>query len=660
MHPLNREMAMIVRTKASATTRSRHEASQPSVSDKLVRWLLRYPLQRVEDLSPALAASEKTIYRHLTRLIEATLVEYITPSLGVKTTCRLYYLSQKGIQVAAEQEQVDAHSLAHQWGADEQAVLHLLPRLPSLLSLQDLVNGLVSQAPAMLAHTGGYRADLAWHWQRDYCYTFLDQNYEADAALYFHRKAQPPTKGEDYCALLFIDPDLASHDNARQIRRRLEAALRYRDLPERGYSTRMFPPLIVLARSPRQQEIWQHHATRIATTLHAQPLIGAIAVVPPGQSLENVWTLPWQKLSIAAPCRLRDLFLPIAREALPPGLLQTRTPNSQRPSLAANLNWEEDVLRGDFSRRARAISLVPQSGESERDAIALLSLCLSQRHLDLLHMLYRHPLLTIEELAAFLNLQSETITRYLYELRRYSCIEKYATEQETRWLLSSRGVRFITASCHVPLQDIAEPEQQGDEQSILQRGIVRLKHSLPRTIAIYTFFAALYDDMYENGPEHRLVWWEVGNHCEHRYTYRGNRYTLRPAATFVYRAGQSRLSAWLEWDGIDANEPDLANRLDTYAHFVRAREWTAAGFSTLPMLLIITTRPQQVEQITELVSQHQANTGMLVRLTIATSITEHGPLASIWRQLLPTPDVTHKKRGPIQRALLDLRQNTAT
>lgn len=649
---------MTVRNKPSASSRPQHEASHPSVSDKIVRWLLRYPLQRVEDLSPALAASEKTIYRHLTRLIEATLVEYITPSLSVKTTCRLYYLSQKGIQVAAEQEQVDAHSLAWQWGADEQAVLHLLPRLPSLLCLQDLVNGLVSQAPSMLAHTGGYRADLAWHWRRDYCHTFLDQwSYEADAALYFHRKALPPTKGEDYCALLFIDPDLASHDNARQIRRRLEAALRYRDLPERGYSTRMFPPLIVLARSQRQQEVWQHQATRIATTLHAQPLIGAITVVPPGQSLENVWTLPWQKLSIAAPCRLRDLFLPIAREALPPGLLQTR----KELSPAANVKREGDVLRGDFSRRGRTISLVPQSGESEQDAVALLGLCLSQRHIDLLHMLYRHPLLTIEELAAFLNLQSETITRYLYELRRYSCIEKYAVEEETRWLLSSRGLRFMAATCHVPLQDIAEPEQQGEEQALLQRGMARLKHALARTIAIYTFFAALYDDMHESGPEHRIVWWEVGSHCEHRYTYRGNRYTLRPAAAFVYRAGQSRLSAWLEWDGIDANEPDLANRLDTYAHFVRSREWTAAGFSALPMLLIITTRPQQVEQITETASQHLTNTGMLVRLTIATSITEHGPLASIWRQLLPTPDVTqHKKRGPIQRALLDLRQNAAT
>jgi predicted transcriptional regulator len=616
-------------------------------------------LQRVEDLTRALETSEKTVYRHLTRLVEAALVEYITPSLSVKNTCRLYYLSQKGIQIAAEQEHIDAGSLASYQGASEYVVLHLLPRMASLLRLQELVNGLVTLAPAMLAHPGGYRAELAWHWQRDYGYTFLDQgqqwNYTADAALYFHRKALPPARGEDYCALLYIDSDLSSNDNARQIRRRLEATLHYRDRPERGYSTQMFPPLIVLACSPRQQAIWQYHAARIATTLHAQPLIGAIAVVPSGEPLESVWTLPWQKLSVAAPCRLRDLFLPLAREALPPGLLQTR-------NVFLNLDKGAELLHGDFRRRASTMSLIPQSGEQEQEVVALLGLCLSQRHLEVLHMLYQHPLLTFEELAALLNLQGETVTRYLYELRRYSCIEKSDEAQNTRWQLSSRGLRFIAASCHVPLQDITElePEQKGDEQPTRQRGIVRLMQHLPLTIAIYAFFAALHDDMYESGPEHTIAWWEMGAHCEHRYTYRGNRYTLRPAAAFVYRAGQSRLSAWLEWDGLDVSEPDLAYRLDTYAQFVRSREWTAAGFSSLPMLLIITNKPQRTEMVTAQTHQHLANTGMLVRLTTTANVAEQGPLAPIWRQLLPALTVTHKKREPAQRALLDLRHNMIT
>jgi hypothetical protein len=675
---------MITRNRTTVTPRPRHETARSSVSHKIIRWLLRYPFQRVEDLTLALKTSEKTVYRHMARLGEEKLIEHITPSLSVKTTCRLYHLTQKGILVAAHQEEANtdastdiyelASSLARDWRADEQALLPLLPRLQALLRLQDLVNGLVSQAPGMLAHAGGHRAELAWHWRRDYCYPFLDHehqwNYEADAALYFHRKAQTMTaKGEDYCALLFIDADLASNDNVRQIRRRLEAALRYRAQVERGYPQSpvpMFPPLIILARTQRQQEIWQHQAARIANTLHAAPLIGAIAVVPSEQSLENVWTLPWQKLSIAASCRLRDLFLPLAREALPPGLLHPLS----APSVSTD--QQQPLLRGTFMQRARTVSFSPQLEECEQEAVSLLGLCFSQRHVEMLHLLYRSPLLSIEEMAAFLNLQNETIIRYLYELRRYSCVDKYIVEQEERWHLSPRGLRFLAASRHVPLEDIATPEPEEEQGDIIQRGLVRLKRSLPQTLAAYTFFSALSDDMYassENGQELNTLWWEMGSHCEYRYTNRGTRYTLRPTAAFVIRSyktdntdktGHRRLSAWVEWDGLAANEPNLASRLESYAHFVRSREWIAAGLSTLPMLLIVTTDTRRATAITEQVQQYLAGTGMVVRLTIVASVAEHGPLASIWRQLLPAPEEGvgrgNKKREPAQRSLLDMRQ----
>jgi hypothetical protein len=80
------------------------------------------------------------------------------------------------------------------------------------------------------------------------------------------------------------------------------------------------------------------------------------------------------------------------------------------------------------------------------------------------------------------------------------------------------------------------------------------------------------------------------------------------------------------------------------------------------MLLIVTTDTRRATAITELVQQHLAGTGMLVRLTIAASVAEHGPFASIWRQLLPAPEEGagrgSKKREPAQRSLLDMRQQT--
>src|SRR5579859_6022369 len=183
-----------------------------AVRAKLLHWLLRYPLQRAEDLVLALEVSANTIYRHLTRLIEERLVEYITPSLGVKTTCRLYYLSNAGLLLAAEQEHVDAQSLARSWGAHEQGILQLLPRISMLVHLQNLVNGLVVHAPAILAHAGGQRAELTWQWLRDYTFDVPSEDQvlhlSMDAALVFNRQAGAQSMGgiTHYCAFLLLDP----------------------------------------------------------------------------------------------------------------------------------------------------------------------------------------------------------------------------------------------------------------------------------------------------------------------------------------------------------------------------------------------------------------------------------------------------------------------
>src|SRR5262245_17322776 len=167
------------------------------VDRKIFWWLLRYPLQRVEDLVLALSVSTNTIYRHLNRLVEEGLVEYITPSLNVQSTCRLYHLGNDGLLAAATLEGADVKTLSSEWGSNEQGMLRQLPRLPALLTLQNVVNGLTAQASTMLAHTGGYRANISWHWQRDYHHAFSTQEgtltWNADAALLFYRKAAPLT-----------------------------------------------------------------------------------------------------------------------------------------------------------------------------------------------------------------------------------------------------------------------------------------------------------------------------------------------------------------------------------------------------------------------------------------------------------------------------------
>ncbi len=134
----------------AANTRHRRWRSCLSLADvdwRLLHWLLRYPLQRVDDLVVGVArwASRATVYRHVQALKEHGLVESMlpkTPGAGK----RLYHLSNAGLHALAGHQQRPARELARGFQADEAGILRLLPRLPTLLVLQDVVNGLVTHA----------------------------------------------------------------------------------------------------------------------------------------------------------------------------------------------------------------------------------------------------------------------------------------------------------------------------------------------------------------------------------------------------------------------------------------------------------------------------------------------------------------------------------
>ena len=671
-----------------------------AVRAKLLHWLLRYPLQRTEDLVLALEVSPNTIYRHLTRLAEDGLLEYVTPSLGVKTTCRLFYLSNAGLLVAAGQEHTDARALALRWGAHEHGILHLLPRIPMLVRLQNLVNALVTQAPAMLAPAGGYRAELTWHWLRDYQHTFLAGGpegtlhapgdgtdtikrllrLEADGALLFGRKASI-SGSEYYCALLFLDPGFVGCHDRDLIMQKLEAVAHCRASLELRGSAQPFPPLLVLTQTPRQCEVWQHCAAQVATTLHAPPLIGAVAGLPLQATADVVWTLPWQKLAVPASCRLRDLFTPLPKEALLPALLhqsgpkETPSPTAVRermesaarpasaghlvphqPASAGNpgqLNPSENrakqrrILKGDFARRSLSLAADNLASRNQhQELIALLSLRLSQRHMELLSLLYEHPLLATHELAILLNLQPDSVTRYLYELGRYACIEKYSSERVNRWHLADRGLRLIAAGYHCPLSHIAVASHGESGTMLVQRGLPLLKKSLTRTTGLYAFFTALHAHARET--EQALLWWETGDHCEHHYQDHGQSYSLRPDAAFAYKAGSTRLSAWLEWEEGTTSRSDLAAKMQAYTRFVKAREWLAAGFQALPVLCIIVQEKKRLQLLAPFVAEGLADTSLLARMTTAQLVADRGPLAPIWSPVAPP-----KSRASL-RTLLDL------
>src|SRR5229473_4893705 len=148
-------------------------ASLVEIDWRLLHWLLRYPLQRTDDLVVGVArwCSRATVYRHVQALEARGLLESVLPKTPGSGK-RLYHLSNFGLHALARHLDRPARDLARRWQADEAGLLRLLPRLPTLLLLQEVVNGLVMYAAEAMTNQGRRPRLVRWTWQRNVTHRF--------------------------------------------------------------------------------------------------------------------------------------------------------------------------------------------------------------------------------------------------------------------------------------------------------------------------------------------------------------------------------------------------------------------------------------------------------------------------------------------------------
>jgi predicted transcriptional regulator len=154
------------------------QSSLQELDWRLLHWLLRYPLQRADDLVVGVArwASRATVYRHLQALEASGLVESVLPKTPGEGK-RLYHLSNLGLHVVARHLARPARELAQQWQADEAGLLRRLARLPTLFLLQEVVNSLVTGTAEAMTSQGRRPELVRWTWQRDvdHCFQYRGQ-----------------------------------------------------------------------------------------------------------------------------------------------------------------------------------------------------------------------------------------------------------------------------------------------------------------------------------------------------------------------------------------------------------------------------------------------------------------------------------------------------
>jgi hypothetical protein len=227
---------------------------------RLLHWLLHYPLQRADDLVVGVArwASRPTVYRHLQGLEASALLESVLPATP-GTGKWLYYLSNLGLHVLARHLERPARDLAREWQADEAGLLRLMPRLPTLLVLQEMVNGLVTGAVEAMTTQGRRPRLVRWTWQRDMAHRFQYREQamrwfvDGVLALNIHAQQVDDATYERWYGLFLLFTEL---DDERLMRLRLERLLCWRESPERWSVYQHMPPVLILARSIRQCEDW--------------------------------------------------------------------------------------------------------------------------------------------------------------------------------------------------------------------------------------------------------------------------------------------------------------------------------------------------------------------------------------------------------------------
>jgi Replication-relaxation len=625
-----RKIPVTVRNRTPETIASEDVEERGSLADRFLFWLLKHPYQRSSDLSFIFQSSATTTWRHLQTLTQQALIESVT---SVSTTSdrphALYYLTNEGIKRVADLVGgANPMNLARLWQVNETDLLRLLPRLPSYLLLQETVLKLIADAPRQLAYPGGYPAAIRWHWQRDYLHTFerkkKQMTLRADGAVVFRRRPLRQAMEKDdswYCFLLFIDAGLYGSEDLRLMRKRLEQLLQWRESSERWSFYHAFPPVLVVAPTRHQGDLWIYSAQEAAAHLRVAPLKGASAV-----PMENSpWHFSWRGLDGSGVMTLQSLADPLVPQAIPPGLL---APKQMEPGAIQKTrkNGEENIVTGNFEARAKRLN-TSESNLKTTAEIALLSACLFHRHRDLLLHIYALPFVAPYELAALMQKDLTTQQRYLYDLHQFRCLQTMETACGKRLVLTEVGLKLVSSIIGVHLAHIAEYD--ASQSCWQQRGVSQVLRTMKHTAGMYSFLVQLQIQASKIGQE--VLWWETTRSLR-RYHLQGAWHNLMPDALFEYQAKEVRVEAWLEWDTGSMHMKPLLKKFEAYAQYVRSQHYRQ-NHRTPPTLLLVAPHNGREQTLRQIAISVLGSLPLRIWTTTEPLLNVQGPLAAIWKPL---------------------------
>jgi hypothetical protein len=602
---------------------------------RILRWLSRYPLQRREDLVLALAPWEAhgAVSRRLARLNALHLVESLP--MGLSPGKPLWHLSPAGVEVCAGWQEASPPTFS----ASREELVRLLPRLPTLLVIQELVNGLVAGTPQALTRLGRQAEMVRWNWLRDAAERFVPHGEEKARVLRLEgvlalcvRYGSLAGVSEEPCWQTFLLWYCPLADT-RLLRVRVDRLLRFRET----HPEQMDVPVLIVAQDARQAERWQATCREVAARLHTEPPEGAITLLPPDLSALESWRLSWRRIGTGDSCHLQELVRFEAIPALPhlvdepQSILPPRTEG--RAHREADRSWSVPAYRG-----RRSFGLVHSLEKRKGDA-RLASTTLVRRQWEILLTLHAHPLLTHEDLGVLLEMRSRWVQRLLKDLAHKEFLQRALTPLGERWHLAEAGLRLLARAASCSVARLARmPEETGGPMR--QRAVTGLLHQIQHTAGVYGFVTTLAQAL-EGLPDAGLRFWETGAACERVFVYREKTLHFKPDALVCVHLGARELRFWLEWDRGTMGARDLDSKCATYATYLTSREWAREATTPPALVWVMPDIAQERRVIREAQGLLAHLPGLHLWTTTAGLLMTQGILAPIWQQI-----EWHTERSP--------------
>ena len=608
----------------------------------ILAWLLAYPASSARELAAAFTLHAATVYRALTRMQHAGLVQRLS---GYGGEAR-FLLTPHGRARLSSLLSVDADHLARVWQRGLATPTRLVLRLMTIDRLHTFARQFFQHAPVAQARQG-HAAVVRWHVVRDWrtqraiterhafsvqahatlAWTVEDSRDFASSALATLEQRFPMPQW--HAAFVLLESGLCDRD---LIAARLRTLLRYRASPERCQVASSFPPVLILVKNERQAEIWRRVTREVARSARGELLAGAIAILSEG---ENPWQWGWRDLATGASIRLTRLLAPLPEAALPRGVM-------------THIAQVQEVMRACDDAAGRETLPLPHA-----KAPAALPQVMPPRDRALLTLLARVPALSADELAAVRGtpeqpLATATADRALRDLHRHGWVRRELVVQERqaqwRWHLTDGGLRQVAAIHDAPLlhlgRVVAAASDDSRAHAILEpRDLFLVRRQGAHLAGVYGVVAAFHRAAQATQGAITVAWWDVGDACARTYWYQGVQRNLRPDAELEL-AGQAngtprRMRLWLEYDRGTMGRRDLARKMSAYAAYWASKEWAADGYAALPRLLFIVPETGQEARVREACVERLAGARLRVLATTVAHLEAATPFGRIWRQLLP-------------------------